>query len=546
MRSFQPFFTWICLFTLAFNVACSPKRKVDLVVHHAQLYTVDSLFSMAEAMAISNGKILAVGSNADIQSAYEAEEELDAQGKSIYPGFIDAHCHFTGYASSLWKCNLTGTESYEAVLQKMSSYAETAPMEWLYGSGWDQNDWDTKEFPTKWELDRLFPDRPVFLTRIDGHAGLANQVALDRAGITAATRMIGGRIELENGKPTGLLIDNAMGLVENQIPPISDSLTRAYYLQAQEDCFGQGLTGVHDCGVSEHTVELVDASQQAGQLKMKIFALLNDTKDYYDRWVKKGPYKTDRLHVGGFKVYADGALGSRGASLLHDYSDKPGWKGFLLSDPTHFDSLAQLLANSDLQMCTHAIGDSGNRQILKAYAKVLKGPNDRRWRIEHAQVVNEDDFHYFKDYNIIPSVQPTHATSDMYWAKDRLGAERVKGAYAFKRLQEANGWIPLGTDFPVEYISPFKTFYAATARKDAKGFPEGGFQYTQALSREQTIRGMTIWAAKAAFEEHEKGSLEVGKAADFILLDTDPMKADLAQVLATSVLATYIDGERVF
>ncbi|WP_025764246.1 amidohydrolase [Dyadobacter tibetensis] len=541
-----PFLNWTLFLGLTLNLACNSKQKADLIVHHAMLYTVDSVFTTAEAMAIRDGKVIAIGSNDEILKNYESQETVDAEGKAILPGFIDAHCHFTGYATDMWKCELTGTTSYEEVLQKMKAYSQSAPMEWLFGRGWDQNDWENKSFPTKRELDEMFPDRPVFLTRIDGHAALANQVALDRAGITAATQIVGGRIELKNGKPTGLLIDNAMGLVEIHIPPLSDSLTTAYYLKAQEYCFQQGLTGVHDCGVSEHTVELVDASQKAGKLKMKVFALLNDTKDYYERWIKKGPYKTDLLHVGGFKVYADGALGSRGASLLHDYSDKSGWKGFLLSNPAHFDSLAQMLVKSNLQMCTHAIGDSGNRQILKAYAKVLKPGNDRRWRIEHAQVVNENDFHFFKDYNIIPSVQPTHATSDMYWAEDRLGTERVKGAYAFKRLLGANGWIPLGTDFPVEYISPFKTFYAATARQDAAGFPAGGFQYDQALSREETLRGMTIWAAKAAFEEKEKGSLEVGKSADFILLDTNPMEAELRQVLSTKVLATYINGEKVF
>jgi len=301
-----------------------------------------------------------------------------------------------------------------------------------------------------------------------------------------------------------------------------------------------------NCGVSEHTIELIEQAQKTGELKMKIFALLKDDSTYYDRWIKKGRYTNGDLTVGGFKLYADGALGSRGACLLHDYTDKPGWTGFLLSSPGYFADKAARLANSNLQMCTHAIGDSGNRQILKTYAAVLKTKNDKRWRIEHAQIVNPADFSFFADYNIVPSVQPTHATSDMYWATERLGNDRIKTAYAYKQLLAANNWIPLGTDFPVEYISPIKTFYAAVLRKDEKGFPEAGFQINNALTREEAIRGMTIWAAKAAFEESKKGSIEKGKAADFIMLDTDLMKCEDSKILRTKVLSTWVNGNRVF
>jgi predicted amidohydrolase YtcJ len=290
----------------------------------------------------------------------------------------------------------------------------------------------------------------------------------------------------------------------------------------------------------------VDELQKSGTLKMKIFALLSDSANYYDRWVKKGPYKTERLHVGGFKLYADGALGSRGACLLGHYADKKDWNGFLLSDQLHFQTIAEKLSNTQFQMCTHAIGDSGNRVILKIYANNLKGTNDKRWRIEHAQVVNENDFLFFKKYSIIPSVQPTHATSDMYWAVDRLGEKRIINAYAYQKLLQQNGWMPLGTDFPVEYISPFKTFYAAVTRQDGNGYPKNGFQIENALTREQTLRGKTIWAAKAAFEENEKGSLEVGKAADFIILDTDLMGCETGSILRAKVISTFVNGEKVY
>ncbi len=526
--------------------SCKFRQKADLIIHHAKIYTVDEKFSVAEAMVISEGKIVAIGRNDDILKEYEAAREEDAKGNAVFPGFIDAHCHFTGYATDMWKCELVGTTSFDEVIEKIKAYSKTAPMEWIYGRGWDQNDWAVKEYPDKTKLDELFPDRPVFLKRIDGHAALVNQKALDIAGITAATKVSGGNIELKDGKPTGVLMDNAMDIVENVVPLISDSLAKQYFIKAQQECFSYGLTGVHDCGISEHTIDLVDAEQKAGRLKMKIFALLTDSMQYYKKWLAQGPYKTARLNVGGFKLYADGALGSRGACLLEPYSDKEDWTGFLINDIQHYKDIAQQIANSKMQLCTHAIGDSGNRLMLKIYADVLKGKNDRRWRIEHAQVVNENDFHYFGDNNIIPSVQPTHGTSDMYWAQDRLGPVRIKGAYAYEQLLQQNGWIPLGTDFPVEYISPFKTFFAAVARQDAKGFPAGGFQKENALTREQALRGMTIWAAKGAFEEKEKGSLEAGKAADFIMLDKDIMTCDINDVLKIMVLETYINGEKVF
>lgn len=538
---------YFLLFTcFIFFTSCNHKTKVSMIIHHGIIYTVDSGFHVSYSMAIKDGKIVATGANEYINALYEADSTIDAKNNFIFPGFIDAHCHFTGFATDSWKCDLMGTSSFEEIIEKIKSYSKTAPMEWIYGHGWDQNDWAVKEFPNKNMLDSLFPDRPVFLKRIDGHAALANQKAIELAGVNEKTTINGGSVEVINGKLTGMFIDNAMDLIEKHIPPISDSLAKKYFVQLQQECFSQGLTGVHDCGISEHTVQLVDEVQKAGLLKMKIFALLSDSADYYDRWIKKGPYKTERLHVGGFKLYVDGALGSRGACLLDHYTDKKDWKGFLLSDQQHFEKVAEKLSNTDFQMCTHAIGDSGNRVILKIYASYLKGINDKRWRVEHAQVVNENDFEFFKKFSIIPSVQPTHATSDMYWAGDRLGQIRLKNAYAYQKLLQQNGWMPLGTDFPVEYISPFKTFYAAVARQDGNGYPKNGFQIENALSREETLRGMTIWAAKAAFEEKEKGSLEAGKAADFIILDTDLMHCAPGAILKSKVISSYVNGEEVY
>lgn len=544
-KSFNTFYFLLFTFS-SILFSCNNKIKVALIVHNANIYTVDSGFHVVNAMAIANGKIVATGSNEQILGEYEADSTINAKDKFIYPGFIDAHCHFTGFATDSWKCDVMGTSSFDEVVSKIIDYSKTAPMEWIYGHGWDQNDWAVKEFPNKNMLDSLFPERPVFLKRIDGHAALANQKAIELAGVNEKTTISGGSVEVINGKLTGMFIDNAMDLIEKHIPSIPDSLAKKYFIQLQQDCFSQGLTGVHDCGISEHTVQLVDELQKSGALKMKIFALLSDSANYYDRWVKKGPYKTDRLHVGGFKLYADGALGSRGACLLGHYADKKDWNGFLLSDQQHFQTIAEKLSNTQFQMCTHAIGDSGNRVILNIYANYLKGTNDKRWRIEHAQVVNENDFEFFKKFSIIPSVQPTHATSDMYWAVDRLGEKRIINAYAYQKLLQQNGWMPLGTDFPVEYISPFKTFYAAVTRQDGNGYPKNGFQIENALSREETLRGMTIWAAKAAFEENEKGSLEVGKAADFIILDTDLMGCETGAILRAKVISTFVNGEKVY
>lgn len=526
--------------------AYSQKQKVDLLVYNATVYTVNSSFSIAEAMVIKDGKIIAIGKTNDLQQKYDAKEKIDVQGKFIYPGFIDAHAHFVGYGNSLQRVNLVDTKSWDEVLKRTKEFAEKNPDGWIQGRGWDQNDWTVKEFPTNENLNELFPGRSVLLTRIDGHAAIANQKALDMAGIKPGVKLIGGEVEVKNDKLTGILIDNAVDLVSVKIPLQIKEQFKEALKDAEKNCFAVGLTTIDDCGLSFATVDGIKEMQANGELKMRLYVMLSDEKANYDYLEKKGIIKTDRLHVRSFKVYGDGALGSRGACLLQPYADKPGHYGFLLSKPGHFDSVANWISQKSFQMCTHAIGDSGNRTMLNIYAKYLKGKNDLRWRIEHAQVVNQNDFNLFGANSIIPSVQPAHATSDMYWAGDRLGNERVKGAYAYKQLLHQNGWIPLGTDFPVEDISPFKTFYAAIVRKDAKNWPDGGYQMENALTREEALRGMTIWAAKSNFEEKEKGSLEVGKFADFVILDKDLMKVDERELLNIVVLKTFVGGEKVY
>jgi len=535
------------LLLIAVISSCQQKEyNADLLVKNGLIYTVDAKFDMADAFVVKAGKIIAVGKADSLEKIYYAKKVVDADGKAVYPGFIDAHAHFYQYGLSLQAADLVGTNSWTSIVDTVQAYARRNPDGWIVGRGWDQNHWKDKKFPNKSKLDSLFPVRPVILTRIDGHAAIVNQAALNIAGVKPGQSIAGGEIETVNGKLTGILVDNAVGIVRRKIPIPTDQVTQDAFLGAQKNCFAVGLTSVDDCGLDFPMVNTIDQLQHKGLLKMRMYVMLSDKPENYDYLFKRGVFKTPGLDVRSFKVYADGALGSRGACLLSDYNDQKKWRGFLLSSQAHFEEVAQKIADKGFQMCTHAIGDSANRVMLKIYAKMLKGKNDRRWRIEHSQIVSDADVHYFADYNIIPSVQPTHATSDMAWAIQRLGPQRLKTAYAYKTLLDQNGWIPLGTDFPVENINPMYTFYAAVERKDLKGGPSHGFQMNNALSRQETLKGMTIWAAKANFEEKEKGSIEPGKFADFVIFDSDVMKAKGADIPKIKVLSTYVNGEKVY
>jgi len=536
---------FIALSFIFFLCACT-HEKADLLVFNAKIYTVDSAFSVKEAMAIKDGKIVEIGSASSLLVRYSFTEKLDAEKKFIYPGFIDAHAHFVGYALNLLRVNLVGTKSWKDILEKLQEFAKENPSGWILGEGWDQNDWAEKKYPNPTLLNELFPGRPVLLTRVDGHAAIANQTALLQAGITGDANIEGGEVLIENGKPTGVLIDNAVELVNSIIPAVSEEQFNEAINKAQEKCLAMGLTTIDDCGLDATVVEQLKELQRKGTLLIRLYVMLSDKPANYTYAEKNGIFISDRLTVRSVKVYGDGALGSRGACLLKDYSDRAGHLGFLLSNPAHFDSVATWCAKYGWQMNTHAIGDSGNRTLLFTYARYLKPNDNKRWRIEHAQVVNPMDINLFGQYQIIPSVQPTHATSDMYWAEERLGNQRISHAYAYQSLLNQNGWMPLGTDFPVEDISPFKTFYAAVTRTDAKGWPANGFQYKEALSRQETLRGMTIWAARANFEESLKGSLEKGKWADFIILDKDLMSVNATDILNTSTISTFINGEKVY
>ncbi len=543
MRLYILLFSCILLFT----ASCNYKRKADLIFYNGVVYTVDQGFSTAQAIAVRDGIIKSVGSNDDILNAYDAAEKINLKGKPVYPGFIDAHCHFYGYGIDMLKSNLYGTTSFNDVINRVVDFSGTNKFEWILGRGWDQNDWEVKDFPSKEKLDSLYPHTPVYLMRVDGHAVLCNSEALNRAEITAATKVSGGEIILKDGKPTGILIDNAVDIVKNIIPEYSVEQREQALLNAQENCFAVGLTTVDDAGLGKDTIELIDKMQKKGSLKMRIYAMISDDERTLKHFFDHGPYKTDRLDVRAVKMYADGALGSRGACLLKPYSDQDGHYGFLLHELNFYEKICEKAHDAGFQVCAHAIGDSAVHIILKVYGNHLSSENSRRWRIEHCQVVQQRDLKDFEKYNIIPSVQPTHATSDMYWAADRLGSERLKTAYAYNDLLEnANNVIAFGTDFPVENINPLYTFYAATERKDLKDFPKNGFQPENKIKKKDALRAMTIWAAYSNFEEEEKGSIEEGKLADFVILDEDILKIDGKKIPKVRVIATYLNGEKVF
>jgi predicted amidohydrolase YtcJ len=521
-------------------------EQADLVLYGGVVYTVDEAFTVTEALAVKDGMILETGTDRRILKKYRASRTLDLKGNFVYPGWIDAHCHFFNYGMGLNAIDLSGTGSVEEIISILEQLRERMQGLWITGRGWDQNDWPVKEFPDRSMLDEHFPDTPVLLRRIDGHAAWANSAALRLAGVTAGSRVYGGKVLLSGGMPSGILVDNAIDLVASVIPPPSPGEIAAALERAEKKCFSVGLTSVQDAGLPADVVDQIDRQQREGNLKIRINAFLSPSEENFIKYVERGPYRTGRLTVNTLKLYADGALGSRGALLLEPYSDDPGNRGLHLTPAEDLENSCRRAYAHNFAVATHCIGDAANRLVLKLYGSILQGKNDRRWRIEHAQVIHPDDFHLFGQYSIIPSVQTTHATSDMYWAEDRLGPERIKGAYAYRQLMEQNGWIPNGSDFPVENINPLYGFYAAVARKDTSGTPEGGFQPENALNREQALRAMTIWAAKACFEEDQKGSLEAGKVADLVVTGQDLMSCPEHALPGIRVLATYSGGERVY
>ena len=534
------------LFLLLFiTISCGTnKQQADLVIKNAKIYTVNDAFEIIEAIAIRDGKIIATGFSDEISETFEATETIDAKNQFVYPGFYDAHAHLYSLGINMQTIDVKNTESFDEVIEKVVAFQKEKKTNFLRGRGWDQNDWENKEFPSREKLDELFPTIPVVLTRIDGHAMLVNGKALEMAGITTKTKIEGGQIEVINGKTTGILVDNAMDLVSSIVPEPNKQTKIQALIDAQKNVFNYGITTINEAGLERNIIELIDSLQKANVLDLNIYAMVATSKENLDYYTKKGIYKTDKLNVRSFKFMGDGALGSRGACLHLPYSDKPKQFGALLSPIKDIKSIAKQIANSEYQMNTHAIGDSTNSVMLEIYKDVLKDKPNRRWKIEHAQIMREKDFDYFT-LGIIPSVQPTHATSDMYWAEERVGKDRIKNAYAYKKILEKAGLIALGTDFPIEEVNPMLTFHSAVARKDLKNFPKNGFQIQNALTREETLKGMTIWAAFSNFEEEEKGSLEIGKWADFTIFSQDIMTMPIEKVPYVLPTQVFIKGKKV-
>ena len=537
-------------------VAQTPaQRPADLIVTNARIYTVDDTRPVVAAMAVRDGKVLFTGSVREAMALRgPSSRVVDLGGSVVIPGMVDAHAHLLGLGQSLRNVNLVGARSYDEVIARVVSFAKGQPAgTWILGRGWDQNQWGDTRFPTHEALSRALPNNPVWLTRVDGHAGLANAAAMRAAGVTAASvDPSGGRIERTTTRePTGLFIDNAKSLVERSIPAPTREDTRQAIAAAITESQRWGLVGLHDAGESRATIDLMEEMAKAGQIPFRLYVMVSDDSAAITHYLARGPQSglyDNHLWIRAFKLYADGALGSRGAALLEPYSDDPNNRGLLLSAPAHIQDVASRALRGGFQVNTHAIGDRGNRVVLDAYEAALKAnpTADHRFRVEHAQILNHDDIPRFAELGVIPSMQAVHQTSDMYWAGSRLGLGRLLGAYAWRSLLNTGVVVPNGSDFPVEAVNPLLSFHSAVSRQDAENWPAAGWMPEQRMTRDEALKSMTIWPAYAAFQETTMGSLTPGKLADFVVLDRDIMTVPERDILGTNVLATYIGGQAVY
>ena len=529
--------------------------QASYVATNATVYTVDPAMPVAEAFAVQDGRFVAVGSLEAVLEDYPEWPRLDLGGQTVIPGLIDAHAHLLGLGEALLSADLVGSTSKADIVARLVAFAEDLPDgAWVTGRGWDQNDWGGDgAFPTRADLDDAFPDRPVWLGRVDGHAGWANTAALRAAGIDpdapAPADMEGGAVIRDaQGRPTGVFVDAAEGLVAQAIP----TPDAAFYAEALERALTEtaryGLTGVHEAGIGSAVIGLYRDMAARGQLTIRNYAMI--TPGEIDVFCASYPngIEDERLVVRSVKVYADGALGSRGAALLNDYTDDAGNHGLLFRQPDDLEGTVRAAMECGLQVNTHAIGDRANRVVLDAYESAIEatGGGPGRHRIEHSQILSLEDIQRFADLEVIASVQPTHATSDMPWAGDRLGDDRLEGAYAWRRLVDSGARLALGSDFPVERVSPMLGFYSAVTRQDGDGMPAGGWYGNQVLTRAEALRGFTLDAAYAGFMEDQVGSIEVGKRADFVVLSQDVMRVRPEAILDTEVVATYLDGEAIY
>jgi predicted amidohydrolase YtcJ len=533
----------------------SPPAPADLIVTNARVYTADEARPLVEAFAVREGKIVFVGSQREADVLKGASTRvIDAGGKTVIPGMVDAHAHFSGLAQKLRSVDLVGTRSYDEVVARVVERAKTLPKgTWIEGRGWDQNAWGDTRFPTHEKLTAATPDHPVYLVRVDGHAALVNTAAMRAAALTAATRdPSGGKILKEaSGAPTGVLIDRAQGLVGGKIPAVSDADMRTALKDAVSVLHRWGLVGMHDAGASRGLIDMYEDMAKTGEMDLRLYVMIGDDSSAINHYFNLGPRSAlygGRVWVRSIKLYADGAMGSRGAALLEPYSDDPNNSGLLLSAPAHIRDVAERALKRGFQVNTHAIGDRGNRVVLDAYEAALKtNPTvDHRYRVEHAQIIHYDDIPRFAQLGVIPSMQASHQTSDMYWVGKRLGDTRLLGAYAWRSLLNSGVIIPNGSDFPVEMVNPLISFHASVARQDANDWPAGGWFPEQRMTREEALRSMTLWPAYSGFQEKEMGSITPGKYADFVMLDQDIMRVPAELILRTQVLSTYVGGKEVY
>ena len=569
MKQLLSFFSVSIMSILGLNA----QNQTDTIIYKAEkIYTADTGFSLASSMVVSGGVILYVGNDKTADSLYPKARFINYGSNIIYPGFIDAHCHFLAYTKGLSQADLVGTKSEQEVIKRLKNYVkknkarfrttDANPKPWIVGRGWDQNDWENKEFPTMESLNRAFPNIPVCLSRIDGHAVWINQAAIKLLKLNTDTILEGGEFIMNKtvgtadlinsakspnpGTFTGICIDNAAEIVKNQIPDVPYSIWQPYLKTGLKNCHSQGLTQLVEAGIKVEDINMIQDLQSKKELSMRIYAMLACSEENLSYVSRNGMIFDDLLTVRSMKFYLDGALGSRGALLKGDYCDQLGHKGLQLMTIPKFEMYQLFLLNKGFQVCVHAIGDSANTIALNTFNKNIPEGYDARWRIEHAQIVSGKDQKLFSKRSIIPSVQPTHATSDAAWADSRLCNTINKGGYAYQNLLRQSKIIALGTDFPVEGISPIHTFYSATQRMDAGGILEKPFIGEQALTRKQALWGMTLWAAYANFDETRTGSLEMGKLADFVVLNTDIMTAEPSKILKSKVKATYLGGAAVY
>ncbi|MEX2110911.1 MAG: amidohydrolase [Gemmatimonadaceae bacterium] len=550
--------TYVTLLTLA-PVVLEAQRPADLVLTNGRIYTVDVTMPVASALAVRGDRVVFVGSDVEARALTgPATRVVDLGGNTVIPGIIDAHAHLLGFGRLLRQVNLAGAESYEDVIARVTEWAKTVrPGEWIAGRGWDQTRWPAREFPTHDALSRAVPNNPVALGRIDGHALLVNAKAMALAGIRSGTRdPAGGRIiRTASGAPSGVFIDNAKELIEKVIPAPSREEKRKAILAAIAECNRWGLVGIHDAGQDAATIAIYEELAKSGEFNIRNYVMLSDPGDLgtaaRNSYLMRGPQSGlfgGRLWTRAIKLYADGALGSRGAALLAPYSDERTNSGLLVSQPEHITLLAEMGLRRGFQVNVHAIGDRGNRIALDAFESALRRvpTANHRFRVEHAQVISAQDIPRFARLGVIPSMQATHQTSDMRWAETRVGPQRIRGAYAWRSLLNTGVIIPNGTDFPVEEVNPLLTFHAAVSRQDPMGAPPGGWYPEQRMTRQEALQSITIWPAYAGFQESVMGSITPGKYADFVIFDRDIMQVPEAELLAARVLSTWMGGKQVY